>query len=453
MKQNLLIVDDDEEIRSQMRWALTSDYEVSLAEDRPSAVEQFRAVRPPVVLLDLGLPPNAGDPVEGLATLVDLLQIAPATKIIIVTGQSDKAVALRAIADGAYDFLAKPIETEELKIILKRAFYLSSIEKENRAMHEKLNSGLFQNMLGTSPQMQEVFNSIRKVGNSEVPVLILGESGTGKEMAALGIHQVSSRKAGPFVAINCGAIPEALLESELFGHEKGSFTGAHAQRAGRVETAEGGTLFLDEIGELPLSLQVKLLRFLQEKTIQRVGGRKEIPVNARVVAATNVDLKKAMAEGKFREDLYYRIAVITIKLPPLRERQNDVVLLANAFLKKFGSEAGREARRFTNQAVRAMELHTWPGNVRELENRVRRAVIMAEGNRVSDADLELTPANRSGARTLKEVRDEIEREMVSSALRRHHGNVSQAAAELGISRPTMYELMERFAFKKVEPEV
>jgi two-component system NtrC family response regulator len=451
MKHRLLIVDDDEEIRSQMRWGLTEDYEISLAEDRASALNEFRANRPHVVLLDLGLPPHAGDPQEGMATLAEILQNDSGAKVIIATGQSDKAIALRAVAEGAYDFLAKPIDITELKVILKRAFYLANLERENREMQDRLNAGSFQGMLGTSPQMQDVFSSMRKVGNTDVPVLILGESGTGKEMVASGIHKISPRKDGPFVAINCGAIPETLLESELFGHEKGAFTGAHAQRLGRIESAEGGTLFLDEIGELPLPLQVKLLRFLQEKTIQRVGGRKEIPVNARVVAATNVDLKKAMAEGRFREDLYYRIAVVTVKLPPLRERQNDIPLLAQAFLKKFAGESGKESRKFAQQAIRAMELHSWPGNVRELENRVRRAAIMAEGSRVTEADLELSAANRSGGRTLKEAREEVEKELVTHALQKHHGNVSQAANDLGISRPTLYELMEKFGFKKAEP--
>ena len=451
MNQKLLIVDDDEEIRSQMRWALAQEYDVSLAEDRSTAIEAFKNHHPRVVVLDLGLPPHAGDPQEGMATLSDILRFDNMTKVIIASGQSDKTNAMKAIAEGAYDFLAKPIEMDELKVILKRAYYVASLERENRDMHDRLNSGSFQGMLGTSPQMQEVFNSIRKVGTTDVPVLILGESGTGKERAALAIHKVSGRKDGPFVAINCGAIPEALLESELFGHEKGSFTGAHAQRVGRIETAENGTLFLDEVGELPLPLQVKLLRFLQEKAIQRVGGRKEIPINARVVAATNMDLKKAMAEGKFREDLYYRLAVITVKLPPLRERQSDVLLLAQAFLKQFGTEAGKDARKYTQQAIRAIEQHSWPGNVRELENRVRRAVIMAEGSRVTEGDLELAPSARSTQiRTLKEAREAVERELIVQVLQKNHGNISQAAADLGISRPTLYELMDKFNLKKAE---
>jgi len=450
MKPKLLIVDDDEDIRSQMKWGLSQEYEAALAEDRPSAIEKFSAERPPVVLLDLGLPPHAGDPQEGMATLAEILQLDPLAKVIIATGQSDDAIAYRAVSEGAYDFLSKPIDMEKLKIILGRAFYLAAIERENRDMQERLHVGSFQGMLGTSPQMQEVFNSMRKVGGADVPVLILGESGTGKEMAALAVHKLSPRKDGPFIAINCGAIPESLLESELFGHEKGAFTGAHAQRVGRIETAEAGTLFLDEIGELPLPLQVKLLRFLQEKTIQRVGGRKEIPVNARVLAATNVDLKKAMADGKFREDLFYRIAVVTIKLPALRERQNDIPMLAQSFLKKFAGETGREVRKFTHQALRALDLHTWPGNVRELENRVRRAVIMAEGSRVTETDLELAEGARTVVRTLKEAREALERDMVGQSLQKHHNNVSQASTELGISRPTLYELMDKFGFKRAD---
>lgn len=434
-----------------MRWALTQEYDIVLGEDRPTALAQFQEHRPQVVLLDLGLPPNAGDPQEGMATLAGIVRADSMTKVIIVTGQSEKNNAMRALSEGAYDFLPKPIEMDALKIILKRAFYLAGLERENREMHDRLHASTFQGMLGASPQMQEVFSSIRKVGAAEVPVLILGESGTGKEMAALAIHKLSSRKDGPFIAINCGAIPEALLESELFGHEKGSFTGAHAQRLGRIETAENGTLFLDEVGELPLPLQVKLLRFLQEKTIQRVGGRKDISINARVVAATHVDLKKAMAEGKFREDLYYRLAVITIKLPPLRERQTDVLMLAQAFLKKFATELGKDARKFTQQALKAIEQHEWRGNVRELENRVRRAVIMAEGPRVTENDLELLPNVKPAAvRTLKEAREAVERDLVASALQRNHGNISQTANDLGISRPTLYELMEKFGLKKQE---
>jgi len=351
MKKSLLIVDDDEEIRSQMRWALAEDYEIFLAEDQRSALSIFGAHKPSVVLLDLGLPPSPGEPTEGLAVLSEILRVASHTKIVIISGQSDKNNAYRAVSDGAYDFLSKPVQMEELKIILKRAFYLAELEKENQELQSQLLSSSFEQMLGTSKQMQDVFQSIRKVAATEAPVLIVGESGTGKERAAQAIHNLSSRNTGPFVAINCGAIPEALLESELFGHEKGAFTGAHAQRIGKVETAQCGTLFLDEIGELPQPLQVKLLRFLQERVIQRIGGRKDISIDCRVITATNTDLKRAMLEGRFREDLYYRIAVVTLRLPPLRERTGDITLLGQSFLKKFSSDNAQEKKEIRSLGV------------------------------------------------------------------------------------------------------
>ena len=448
MKPELLIVDDDEEIRSQMKWALALDYEVQLAEDRGSALELFKRRRPPVVLLDLGLPPNPGDPKEGLATLAELLGVDRQVKVIIITGQSEKAVALRAVGEGACDFLAKPVEMEELKIILKRAYYMAHLETECRKARQRAHEGAFEDMLGTSPAMQEVFGVIRKVATTNAPVLILGESGTGKEMVAQAIHRRSGRSAGPFIPINCGAIPEALLESELFGHEKGAFTGAHAQRMGRIEMAHAGTLFLDEIGELPLALQVKLLRFLQEQTLERVGGRREIQVDTRVIAATNADLTRALREGTYREDLYYRLAVVVVKLPPLRERANDILLLAQSFLQKYAAEMKRSALRFGPEALRALEQHAWPGNVRELENRVKRAVIMAEGNQVSSADLELASPGGPASRTLKEAREALERDMIQQALRRNRGKISPAAAELGISRPTFYELMIKLGVVK-----
>jgi two-component system NtrC family response regulator len=451
MKHRLLIVEDDEDIRSQMKWALAESYEVQIAGDRRTALEAFRVHSPEVMILDLGLPPSPGETTEGLAVLAEVLRLAPATKVIIASGQSDRVNAHKAIDDGAYDFLPKPIEIEELRIILKRAFYLAHLEQEKRDLENRLTSSGFQGMLGGSRAMQEVFNSVRKVAATAAPVLILGESGTGKERVAQAIHNLSPQKDGPFVAINCGAIPENLLESELFGHEKGSFTGAHAQRQGKVETAEGGTLFLDEIGELPQTLQVKFLRFLQERVIQRVGGRKDIPINARVIAATNADLKKSMVAGAFREDLYYRLAVVTIKLPPVREREGDIPILAQSFLKRFAAESGTEKKTFTGSALRHLEQYHWPGNVREMENRIRRAVIMSEGSRVTENDLELTLSEVPLAgRTLQEARDELDRQLVTQALRRHKGNISAAASQLGISRPTLYELMDRFGLRRNE---
>lgn len=451
MKRKILIIDDDEDIRSQMRWGLVDDYEVVLAEDRLSGLAAFQAEKPDVVLLDLGLPPSPGEPTEGLKALAEILSSKPGTKVIIASGQSDRGNAFTAVGEGAYDFLGKPVEMDELKIILKRAFYLAELEREHKNLREQVTSDTFQGMLGTSPAMQEAFTGIRKVATTEVPVLILGESGTGKERAAQAIHNLSKRKDGPFVAINCGAIPENLLESELFGYEKGAFTGATTQRVGKVETAEGGTLFLDEIGELPGPLQVKFLRFLQERVIQRVGGRKDIPVDIRLVAATNADLSKSMAEGRFREDLFFRLAVVKMKLPPLRERTGDVPLLAQAVLKRFSAENGNEKLKFSPSAIRAMEQYHWPGNIRELENRVRRAAIMAEGNRITEKDLELGKNEVALAGvTLKEAREALEKDFVTRALQRNKGNISAAASELGISRPTLYELMEKFGLRQTE---
>jgi two-component system NtrC family response regulator len=444
MKPKLLIVDDDEVIRTPMKWALEPDYDLLLAADRPGALEQFRAARPPVVLLDLGLPPHAGDPDEGLAALSELLAIDRLAKVVIISGQGEKENVLRAIGAGAYDFLTKPADVWELKLLVKRCFHVAQLEKEYHEMQNLLHGQGFEGMLGTSPQIQKVFDTIRKVATTDAPVLILGESGTGKELAAQAIHRRGARKDGPFVAINCSAIPETLLESELFGHEKGAFTGAHAQVRGRIEAAAGGTLFLDEIGEIPLPVQVKLLRFLQEKTIQRVGGRQEMQIDARVIAATNSDLKKGMAGGTFREDLFYRLAVVQIVLPPVRDRETDIALLAQSFLQRFAALNHRSGLAFGQEALRAINHHKWPGNVRELENRVRRAVIMAEGKRINVQDLELGEVLAAPqSSSLKEAREALERELIQRALRKHSGKITAVALELGISRPTLYELMDK----------
>ncbi len=450
MKPVLLLVDDDEEIRSQMRWALLQDFDVHMAEDRQTAIETFQKHRPHAVVLDLGLPPSPGDTSEGMATLGELLSLDAKVKVIVATGQGERANAVNAIGAGAYDFLSKPIDFDALLTILNRAVYVAELERENRSMQAQLDTvDGFEGMLGSSGPMQSVFSLIRKVAPSEAPVLVLGESGTGKEVVARAIHRQSNRSQGPFVAINCGAIPENLLESELFGHEKGSFTSAHSQRVGRFEMAHDGTLFLDEIGELPMALQVKLLRFLQDRQIERVGGRSPLEVNTRVVAATNRELRDQMARDAFREDLYFRLAVVTIGLPPLREREGDVRYLAQAFLKKFAGEAGRKGQvSYTSGALRAIDAYHWPGNVRELENRVRRAVIMSEGSRVTAQDLELAGGDSSPIRTLKEAREDLERDMVYHSLRRHRGTISRAAQELGVSRPTLYELIEKLGIGK-----
>ena len=449
MKPKLLIVDDDEEIQTQMKWALAKDYEILRAGDRASAVELSGTHRPAVALLDLGLPPSPGAPDEGLATLADLLAADSSIKVIIVSGQGEKDIALRAVGSGAYDFLCKPVEIDLLELVLKRCFYVALLEREFREVRQQFQGETFEGMLGTSARMQTVFESIRKVATTDAPVLVLGESGTGKEMVARAIHQRSARKAGPFVAINCSAIPETLLESELFGHEKGAFTGAHVQRKGRIEHASEGTLFLDEIGEIPLQLQVKLLRFLQEQRIERVGGRGEIEVDTRVIAATNADLKKGMDEGKFREDLFYRLAVVQIVLPPLRDREDDTRFLAQAFLQRFAAENKKTGLVFGPEALRAIQQHAWPGNVRELENRVRRAVIMSEGKRLTPEDLELAElATKPHPALLKEAREALERDMVQHALKQHSGNITAAANSLGVSRPTLYELMEKLGIQK-----
>jgi two-component system NtrC family response regulator len=449
----LLLVDDDAEIRDQMKWALTSDYEVVEASDRPSALAHVRQSLPPLVLLDLGLPPDVDGASEGLAILRDALQLNPMTKIIVVTGNSDRAKAVAAIEGGAYDFIEKPVQLDVLRVVLQRALYLSNLEQEHRVLQERIGRSDLDDLVGDSAPMQEVFRIVRRVGPSDVPVLITGESGTGKELVARSIHRQSPRQAGPFVIINCGAIPETLLESELFGYEKGAFTGAVQQRKGRIEHAQGGTLFLDEIGDIPPGLQVKLLRFLQEHQIHRLGGKEPISVDARILAATNVDLQKAMGEGRFREDLYYRLCVVTIAIPALKERGSDIVLLARTFLGKFAEEQKKPLKGFTSEALEALTAHHWPGNVRELENRIKRAVVMAEGRYVTPENLELREASTSaGAATLRASRESRERDLVRLAMEKAEGNVTRAAAELGISRPTLYQLLARYGLKKTKSE-
>jgi two-component system NtrC family response regulator len=449
IKPGLLIVDDDEEIRTQMKWALAEDYEIMLAGTRAAALEAFKANRPLVTLLDLGLPPHPNEPVEGFSALSGILSLDRMAKVIVVTGQGEKENALQAVGAGAYDFLCKPVDLDGLKLLLRRAFYLADLEREYRELQQGQTVETFEGMVGSSPQMRALFSAVRKVGPSTAPVLLLGESGTGKEMAALAIHRRSPRGSGPFIPVNCNAIPENLIESELFGHEKGSFTGADSQRKGLVESAQGGTLFLDEIGELPSPIQVKLLRFLQDRRFQRVGGRQEIQSDARVVAATNADLKAAVKSDSFREDLYFRIAVVTVSLPPLRDRGEDIALIAREFLERYSVQNGRTGLSFAPDTLRAINRYSWPGNVRELQNRVQRAVIMAEGRRIRIEDMELGQlADDVPPVTLKEAREDLEREMVQHALKRNAGKISCAASELGISRPTFYELMEKLGIAK-----
>ncbi len=445
----ILIVEDDEDVRTQMKWALSQNYQILLAENRSTALELLAKEKPAVVTLDLGLPPRPAGVEEGFAALAEMISVDPQVKVIIITGRGEKEHALRAVGEGAYDFMYKPIQIDELKVVLKRAFYVTSLERENSKLQSQRTPDTFEDMLGMSPQMQNVFATVRKVANNDVSVLILGESGTGKELVARAIHRLSPRQAGPFVVINCGAIPETLLESELFGHEKGAFTGAHIQRKGRIEAAQDGTLFLDEIGELSLNLQVKLLRFLQEQVIERLGGRELIRVDARVLTATNRDLKQAMKEGSFREDLYFRLAVVTIPMPLLREREGDVFLLARAFLNRYAEETKKRITGFTNPAIRAIENYPWPGNVRELENRVKRAVIMAEGAKITPADLELASHHaRDEYLNLREARESLEKEMILKALSKCKDNITRAAETLGISRPTLYEMMDKLGIER-----
>jgi len=443
-KQKLLIIDDDEDLRTQMKWALTADYNIYLAEDRQSAIAIINKEQPAVVTLDLGLPPNPAGVEEGFAILDHILDGYNNTKVIIITGRGEKEYALRAVEKGAYDFFYKPIELDELKVVLRRAFHVSQLEHEQRELRHRLSGNTFEDMIGTSPKMQDVFSTIRKVATTDAPVLITGESGTGKELVARAIHKLSIRRSKPFIPINCGAIPENLIESELFGHEKGTFTGAHAQRKGRFEMAEGGTLFLDEIGDLSLTLQVKLLRFLQEKTIERVGGREQIEVDTRVLAATNRDLEEAMKNATFREDLYYRLNVVKISLPALRERNADVVLLAKTFLERYVIEVRKKIHGFSGQAIESIKSYSWPGNVRELENRIKRAVIMCEGKKITPEDLEVeSTAGGKECLVLKDARETLETELIIKAIARNENNLTKAASDLGISRPTLYDLMEK----------
>lgn len=444
-KPKLLIIEDDEDLRTQMKWALANDYDVMLAEDRLNAIAILHKDQPLVVMLDLGLPPLPAGVEEGFAALDEILSDSPDTKVIIITGRGEKEFALRAVEKGAYDYFYKPIQIDELKIVLQRAFHVAQLEQEQKALRERLSSDNFEGMIGTNQKMQDVFSKIRKVASTDEPVLILGESGTGKELVAHALHNLSLRRSGKFVPINCGAIPENLIESELFGHEKGAFTGAHIQRKGKFELADGGTLFLDEIGELPLNLQVKLLRFLQDGLVERVGGRESIPVNTRVIAATNRDLQEAMKGGKFREDLFFRLGVISITLPPLRERNEDILHLAKAFLERYAQANKKKIKGFTNRALDAIEQYTWPGNVRELENRIKRAVIMTDEKKITAEDLEISgPLHKQERLSLKEARDMVEKEMVIKAMARNDGNLTKAAAELGVSRPTLYDLMEKY---------
>jgi two-component system NtrC family response regulator len=446
----LLVVEDDPGLQSQLRWSL-DDFDVTVAGDRASALTEIARIHPAVVTLDLGLPPDANGASEGLATLEQILRIAPDTKVIVVSGNDDRENAVRAVGLGAYDFYQKPFDSDTLRLIVERALHVHQLEEENRRLSAQRVSSPLAGLIASSPQMLKVCRTVEKVAPTGVTTLLLGESGTGKELVARALHELSTRAKGPFVAINCAAIPDTLLESELFGYEKGAFTGAAKQTRGKVEYADGGTLFLDEVGDLPMILQVKLLRFLQERVIERVGGRQEIPVDVRVVCATHQDLSAMVTEGRFREDLYYRVSEITIRIPPLREREGDALMLARAFLTRYSEEHRKNLRGFTSDAVAAIEAYEWPGNVRELENKLKRAVIMSEGNRITAEELELAvPADAANQPLLlREVREAAERNALQRSLSLYQGNVSQAAEALGVSRPTMYDLMNKYGVKSI----
>ncbi len=445
--RKLLIVDDDESLRRQLRWAF-DDLEVVLAENRETAIATMQEHRTPVALLDLGLPPDPHGPTEGLATLEALLSEQPGAKVIMMSGQTQREYAVQAVARGAYDFYQKPIEVETLNLIIQRAFHVHDLEEENRRLAMAEASTPVPGLITTNAEMIQLCADLRKFAQTDVTVLLLGESGTGKEVLARAVHQLSNRRKGPFTAINCAAIPDHLLESELFGHEKGAFTGAVRTTQGKVELASGGTLFLDEIGDLPLPLQAKLFRFLQERVIERIGGRREIAVDIRIVSATNKDLQKRILEGTFREELFYRLAETVINIPPLRVRPDDTVVIAHHFLHTMSSELGRNLKGFDTAALAAISSYEWPGNVRELENRIKRAVVTASGHHISIEDLDL-PVNDIESRraTLKQSREKAERQAIARAMTEAEGNVSRAAKILDVSRPTLYQLLREYGVK------
>jgi two-component system, NtrC family, response regulator len=450
VKPILLIVEDDEGLQNQLRWSF-DEYKVLVAGDRATALDAIDRHQPAVVTLDLGLPPDPANASEGLATLQGILKRQPFTKVIVVTGNDDRAVALDTIGNGAYDFCQKPVDIDTLKLIVSRAFHLAELEAENRALQKKQQqAGALGQIIGASPQLTKVLQTVEKVADSDASILILGESGTGKELIAQSLHQLSQRHSAPLVAINCAAIPGELLESELFGYEKGAFTGAVKTTPGKIEQARGGTLFLDEIGDMPISLQAKILRFLEQRVFERVGGRDEIAADVRIICATHQNIATLITDHLFREDLYYRIGEIEILIPPLRERTGDSSLLAKAFLEQFAKQQNSQVKGLTTEALELLEGYSWPGNIRELKNTIKRAVIMSEGTLLSPTDLNIESTNGASVQTtdLKQARAAAERQAVEKALLASTGNVASAAKMLGITRPTLYALMERLKIKK-----
>ena len=440
----LLIVEDDEGLQRQLKWAYDG-YRVVAAGDRGSAIEALRAHEPAVVTLDLGLPPDPDGVEEGFSTLSEILRLKPDTKVIVATGHGARESALKAIGLGAYDFYKKPVDIDDLGLIVARAFHLHEIEAENRRLEGDGGGAVLGSILSGAPEMLKVAKTIERVASADVSVMLLGASGTGKELLARAVHEKSGRK-GEFIAINCAAIPENLLEAELFGYERGAFTGAVKSNVGKIELAEGGTLFLDEVGDIPLPLQVKLLRFLQERVIERIGGRSPIAVDTRIVCATHQDLEAMIADGRFREDLYYRLAEIVVKIPSLAERAGDAGLLARHFVNRFARELNPKVQSLSADALAAIDAYGWPGNVRELENRIKRAVIMAEGRSVGAADLDLPGAAAPDpvAINLRAAREVADRKAIRQAMVRTDNNISGAAKLLGISRPTLYDLLKQY---------
>jgi two-component system NtrC family response regulator len=441
-QERILIVEDETSMAKQLKWGLSDDYTVDIAAEAGAANAYLVEHHPAVVLLDLGLPPFPDGAEEGLRFLDEIVREKRYLKVIVITGNTARETAVRAIALGAYDFHLKPVVLEELKIIIKRAIYLSKLERQVAEYRCLTRETLFQGMIATTRPMMQLFELAQKVARTDFPVLIQGESGTGKERLALAIHNLSTRFEEPFVIVDCGSIPENLIESELFGHEKGSFTGAHARQIGKIERARGGTLVLDEIGELPLPMQVKLLRFLQESTIERIGGKEPIRVDTRVVAVSNINLKQAVEEARFREDLFYRLNVVPLVVPPLKERSDDIPHLANHFLRVYSQEIGRRLKGFHPEAIDAMLRYHWPGNVRELQNRIRRAVVVAEGAHIECADLDLA-TQVAGHQTLKQARDAAEAALIKEALARRGYNITKTAQDLDVSRPTLHDLLKK----------
>lgn len=443
--RTLLIIEDDPGLQSQLRWCFDGE-KVLTAENKDTALAQLRRCEPQVVTLDLGLPPDPGGATVGFSLLEEILSLMPRTKIIVITGREEKENAVKAIGMGAYDFYQKPVDADTLKFVVDRAFRLHELETQNQSLKTGQASTSVQNLITSCPQMLTLCRTVERVAPTDATTLILGDTGTGKELIARGLHQLSARENENFCAINCAAIPDALLESELFGYEKGAFTGASGAKEGKIERANNGTLFLDEIGDMPLALQAKLLRFLQERVVERLGGHKEIPVDVRIVCATHRNIEEMISEGEFREDLYYRLSEIVMSIPALKDREGDSIILSNAFLQRFNQQQGRSISGFTDEALKAIESYSWPGNIRELENKIKRAVIMAEGNLITSEDLAIKAANEEEAMplNLREVRDAAEKKAISRALNNAGNNMAKAARLLGVTRPTLYTMVSKY---------